>query len=158
MIIKYISILLVITIIALIVNIIEDHNRKKKAIKVTLSKSKLMLLTCLHQGKELNFLVDSGANNNFISPKTAESLNAELKHNKQELVGLGDMSTSHSIKIDFTIKKYKFTQDFLVADIPALTELTNFFEKPIHGILGCGFLSENKTILNYNSETMSFNI
>ena len=130
-------------------------NNNKSFIAFSFSKgftSPNLPIATFYQGdKELNFVIDTGSDDNVISNDTLKDIEyTEVEHNGI-LAGLGGIKNVKACNITFSFEKDEFTTKFLISD--SLKEAFNAIKEahgiPLHGMLGSKFLKENNIVLDF---------
>jgi len=102
----------------------------------------LPIVTLISNGREFNFLIDTGSNKSHLKIGVAELMDSRPIFNKSETVvttGNGKVQQYGYYDVTFTIgKKQKINQCFEVMD---LEDTFSDWGLPVHGILGVDFLS-----------------
>lgn len=133
-------------------------NRKKAKVRFELINNLIILPVHLN-GKELSFILDSGAKNTVLfgaSPKDSLILNDKIK---TTLKGLGGgeavpaiISQNNRIKIGdifgYNVKVYVILDERL--------DLSLKMGKPIHGIIGYDLLKDFITKIDYSKRSLTF--
>ena len=103
--------------------------------------------------KTLNFLLDTGSENNVINESALQFIEHEmLQHNegKVTLSGVGGTTEVGHCAIKFKCGEEEYKPTFLVTD---LTEAFSLLEQEhsiiLHGILGSLFLKEHNVVLDF---------
>ena len=100
---------------------------------------------------ELNFILDTGSDNNIIDSNMLPKLKYEKSDSRMHLTGLGGSQEVEMCDITFTFEDESFTAPFLISDMKeAFTLIRKCHAIPIHGMLGSKFLVENNLILDFN--------
>ena len=100
---------------------------------------------------ELNFIIDTGSDNNIIDSNVLPNLKYEENEHRMQLTGLGGSQEVKMCDITFSFEGESFTAPFLISDMKeAFTIIRKCHAIPIHGMLGSKFLMENNLILDFN--------
>lgn len=111
-------------------------------------------IATFHQGKKkINFLLDTGSDNNVIDTEALK----QFEHKKKEddssvtnLTGVGGTQQVSICSLTFSCDGEDYTQDFLVTDMKhAFDMIEEDHCIKIHGILGSVFLRENNIVLDF---------
>lgn len=158
MIFKIIFIICAILFVALFVTFFEDlkrSNRKKISFKEALDLTELPVITFIGEGKKLNFLIDTGANNSILN----ESVANKMKLKCEEFDGVETNTAGGNINLNkvtnLAIKfddKREYDERFLITDMDeAFNSVKAETGVMIHGILGSNFFAKYKYIIDYDS-------
>ena len=111
---------------------------------------KLPIATFEQDGKKLNFLLDSGSDNNVINKEMLSTLNHEKIETVTNLAGVGGVSKTKACRIKFSCGDQEYTEDFLITD---LSQAFGLIEQehciPLHGIIGSSFLRKNNIVMDF---------
>lgn len=111
---------------------------------------KLPIATFEQNGKKLNFLLDSGSDNNVINKEMLSTLNHEKIETVTNLAGVGGVSKTEVCRIKFSCGDQEYTEDFLITD---LSQAFGLIEQehciPLHGIIGSSFLRKNNIVMDF---------
>lgn len=130
-------------------------NNNKTFLAVSFSKgfvSPNIPIATFQQGDtELNFIIDTGSDNNIIDSNMLPNLKCEMIDNRMYLTGLGGSQEVEMCNITFSFEDESLTASFLISDMKeAFTIIRKCHAIPIHGMLGSKFLMENNLILDFN--------
>ena len=102
---------------------------------------------------ELNFIIDTGSDQNVIDSTALALVEHEMTENKSTLMGLSGSQNVGSCIITFQNEGEDYSAEFLVSD--TLKEAFDGIRKahaiPIHGMLGSRFLKQNNIVLDFNN-------
>lgn len=113
-------------------------------------------IATFYQGdKELNFIIDTGSENNVIN----QSALKEIKHTiindgntTHTLSGVGGTVEVSMCNIKFKCEEEEYNADFLVSDLDAPFKMIRQGHCIVlHGMLGSVFLRENNIILDFKN-------
>lgn len=112
----------------------------------------LITLTSQH-GIKYTFLVDTGANSNYIASELLVDFNEEEQNvlSKESFFGADgtDMAgTNH--RIQFTHRNVKLTDEYMATGMDALRKLGESLKQPVHGIIGTPFLRHHGLTVDLN--------
>ena len=109
-------------------------------------------IATFYQGDvELNFIIDTGSDQNVIDSSVLSKLNYQKTENKASLTGLGGTQTVESCIITFSHEGEDFATEFLISDLrPAFDSIKKAHAIPLHGMLGSKFLLRNNVVLDFN--------
>lgn len=141
---------------------IKDLFRKKRTITYSFKeKYEILHIPVLSfmtlDGKELNFIIDTGANTSFIN-KSAISF-IDYKDCGPSLPSYGMDGIAHECKrIVFyfgDIYGNAFDEVFKTCEMPGLLNTKEDYGFEVHGILGCSFLKRAKALIDYGKQTIT---
>lgn len=142
-----------IAIIAIIANAIEDYNSTLKfPIQSTLEAIGVPIITLYNNRKELNFLIDSGANLSLIDSNIIKEIKYKKLHSSGTMYGIGgNVVEVQHIHMKLYIENSVFKEDFQVTDLaPSFGKINETHGVKIHGILGNSFFSKYNGIIDYS--------
>ena len=111
-------------------------------------------IATFYQGdKKLNFLLDSGSENNVIDKKTLVGINYKILEGiSTTLTGVGGTSNTEICELTFKCDKEEYTEEFLVTDLSqAFGMIEDCHSIILHGIIGSTFLRKNNIILDFKN-------
>lgn len=158
MIFKILFIICVAIFVALTITFFEDlkrSNRKKISFKEALDLTELPVVTFIGNGRKLNFLIDTGANNSILN----ESVANKMKLKCEEFDGIETNTAGGNINLNrvtnLVIKfddKREYDECFLISNMDeAFDSIKTETGVMIHGILGSNFFAKYKYIIDYDS-------
>ena len=121
--------------------------------KESMDLTELPIITLRHKNVKLNFLLDTGSNDSFISSSAFDMLGVEGTDYSTGIAGHEGVIAlvSKKININLRYKKYKYAAELIVS--PTLDEsfaaLREHNGIQIHGLLGTRFLEEHQYILDF---------
>lgn len=153
MIFEVIIILVIVVISAIIINGVQDYNRKKveMSFKESMNLTELPIVTFYNGSTKLNFLLDTGANLCVINSRLIDSLNYKKLDEKGSVFGMeGNSVDIDYISMDFTYNSKSYSSSFQVIDMQeAFDRIKQESGVTIHGILGSKFFEEYKYVLDF---------
>ncbi len=111
-------------------------------------------ITTFRQGdKELNFIIDTGSDDNVINRNALKEIQYEMVDHDGTLAGVGGVFKVEACSISFQYGEDDFTAKFLIADHlqQAFDNIRKAHAIPLHGMLGSNFLKENNIVLDFNN-------
>lgn len=113
----------------------------------------LPIITFHNNGHPVNMVLDTGSNVCLINREVLPSLKYEIGDTHTGVIGVaGDTEGGDTVFLPLVYKDWEFDFECLAAD---LTEAVNSMKKEygvtIHGLLGTGFFSKYKYILDFSS-------
>ena len=153
MIFEVVIILIIIVIAPIIINGVQDYNKKKvkMSFKESMNLTELPVITFYNESTKLNFLLDTGSNECVINSKIIDSLNYTKLDKKGSVFGIeGNSIDINYISIDFTYNNKSYSSSFQVVDMQdAFDRVKQESGVTIHGILGNLFFEKYKYILDF---------
>lgn len=134
---------------------IKKSNRKKISFKEALNLTDLPVVTFICNGKKLNFLLDTGANNSVLNASVADKLKVEIV----EFDGVDTDTAGGTICVNKAAHLHlKYDNKRIYEDLFILVDMTEAFESTkketgvqLHGLLGSNFFAKYKYIIDYDS-------
>ena len=145
---------------AIIVAHIIDRTRKKESNKMSFMEAfnltEMTIVTLFNNGHKLNFLLDTGSNDAYISQAASEieGLSYEVIPTSGINVtgSVGSCSCTDAIRIPLTYKGYTYNADLFVLN--TLDESFKTIKESngvqLHGILGTLFLQKHNFVLDFD--------
>lgn len=153
MIFEVVIILIIIVIAPIIINGVQDYNKKKvkMSFKESMNLTELPVITFYNKSTKLNFLLDTGSNECVINSKIIDSLNYTKLDKKGSVFGMeGNSIDIDYISIDFTYNNKSYSSSFQVVDMQdAFDRVKQESGVTIHGILGNLFFEKYKYVLDF---------
>lgn len=153
MIFEVIIILVIVVISAIIINGVQDYDRKKveMSFKESMNLTELPIVTFYNGSTKLNFLLDTGANLCVINSRLIDSLNYKKLDEKGSIFGMeGNSVDIDYISMDFTYNSKSYSSSFQVVDMQeAFDRIKQESGVTVHGILGSRFFEEYKYVLDF---------
>lgn len=122
-------------------------------------KSPNIPIATFHQGdKELNFIIDTGSDDNVINKEVLSDIKYEKVEHNGTLAGIGGVYDVQACNISFQHNGENFTTRFLISDHlkEAFDNIKEAHAIPLHGMLGSKFLMNNNIVLDFNN-LMAYN-
>ena len=103
--------------------------------------------------KELNFIIDTGSDDNVINRESLKEIQYEMVEHNGTLAGVGGVFNVEACNISFQHEGETFTTKFLIADHlqQAFDDIRRAHAIPLHGMLGSKFLMQNNIVLDFNN-------
>ena len=153
MVLEIIVILSIVVIVAIIINGVQDYNRKKvgMSFRESMNLTELPVVTFYNGTNKLNFLLDTGSNMCVINSRNIESLSYTKLNEGGSIHGMeGNTIDVEYISMDFTHNGKPYTSTFQVVDMQeAFDRVKQESGVTIHGILGSKFFEEYKYVLDF---------
>ena len=113
------------------------------------------IVTFYQGNKELNFIIDTGADDNVINKEALKDIQYEKIDHKGTLSGVGGIYEVEGCNITFQHEGETFTGMFIISN--TLKEAFDTIRKchaiPLHGMLGSKFLKKNNIVLDFKNLT-----
>lgn len=115
----------------------------------------LPIVTFFQEDKELNFIIDTGSDDNVINKEALSNISYEKIEHKGTLAGVGGIYEVEACNISFQLGDESFTAKFLISDNlkEAFDNIRHCHAIPLHGMIGSKFLMENNIVLDFNNMT-----
>ena len=132
-------------------------NKNKSFLSFSFSqgfKSPNIPIATFKQGdKELNFIIDTGSDDNVINRESLKEIEHEMVEHNGTLAGVGGVFNVEACNITFQHEGDTFTTKFLIADHlqQAFDDIRRAHAIPLHGMLGSKFLMQNNIVLDFNN-------
>ena len=135
-------------------------NKKDKISLLAISFSKgfispqVPIATFYQNGKELNFIIDTGSDDNVIAREALDGLKYEkVEMPGKTLSGVGGVFNVEVCNIEFESEDDKFTDTFIIADHlkDAFDNIRRCHAIPLHGMIGSKFLNEHRLVLDFTN-------
>ena len=113
-------------------------------------------IATFYQGdKELNFIIDTGSDDNVISKEALTDINYKKIDYKGTLACVGGIYDVEGCTITFQHDGEAFTGIFIISDDLkiAFDNIRKAHAIPLHGMLGSKFLMENNIVLDFKNLT-----
>lgn len=153
MILKIIVVLIIVVVVAIIINGIQDYNKKKikMSFKESMDLTELPVVTFYNGRNKLNFLLDTGSNMCVINSRIVEPLNYTKLNGVGSIHGIdGNSINVEYISLDFAHNNKAYKSTFQVVDMQeAFDKVKQESGVTIHGILGSKFFEEYKYVLDF---------
>lgn len=152
-----IIVFILIPIVALFINAVEEYN-KGIPFDESYKDVGIPVITLTNNGKQFNFLVDTGANYCIINePHLKEFEYKELK-GEGTIFGMeGNVQKTNFVQASLYYEKDEFVASFQVLDISgALDRINKQHGITVHGILGSEFLEENRSKINFIEHEVTY--
>lgn len=113
-------------------------------------------IATFYQGnKELNFIIDTGSDDNVISKEALKDIQYEKIDHKGTISGIGGIYEVEGCNITFQHEGESFTGMFIISDNlkEAFDNIRKCHAIPLHGMLGSKFLKKNDIVLDFKNLT-----
>lgn len=150
-----ILIALAIVVAAFIINGVEDYSRHgdKMSFREAMDLAELPIVTFYQGTEKFNFLLDTGSNHSHLSVEAAERIKGIPMVGSENVQGVGGaiaVDRAVNATIEYKSKSYEvllLVGEHLSDTFRAIKETTGV---QVHGILGSGFLSDNRYVLDFD--------
>lgn len=117
------------------------------------SSPNIPIATFYQDDKELNFIIDTGSDDNVINKSALENIKYEEVEHEGTLAGVGGVYNVKACNISFMHGNEKFTAKFLISDNlqEAFNSIKDAHAIVLHGMLGSKFLMKNHIVLDFNN-------
>lgn len=155
MVLKIVVILLVVTLLAVIINGVENYCKQKKRENISFREAmdlvELPIITFYNKDTKLNFLLDTGSDLSYINKSILPSLEYIEINESRNIISVGGNSQSLGCcNMTVTYKSQKFIDRFYISDLDeAFGAIKAETGVQIHGILGSKFFVKYKYVLDF---------
>ena len=113
----------------------------------------LPIVSFVNNDKVVNLVLDTGSNTNIIDCEALKSLEHKISDVKNSVIGIaGQTNESKYILIPLEYKHKVYDVVCMSADISqTLSAIKEEYGVTVHGLLGTGFFTKYKYILDFNS-------
>ena len=113
----------------------------------------LPIATFNQGGKELNFIIDTGSDDNVVNREALADIKYDMIEHQGTLAGVGGVFEVEACNISFQLEKDSFTAKFLISDHlkEAFDDIRKAHAIPLHGMLGSKFLVDNNIVLDFKN-------
>lgn len=149
----FLIILVLIVISAIIINGVEDCNRKDAmSFREAMDLTNLPIVTFYQGDKKFNFLLDTGATLSVINQAALESITHTTTNETGELYGVDGVKREVSYaSINLAYKNKDYTEEFQVLDMQeAIDQVKAESGVNMVGIIGSEFFRKYKYILDFD--------
>lgn len=149
----FLLILVLIVISAIIINGVEDYNRKDAmSFREAMDLTNLPIVTFYQGDKKFNFLLDTGATLSVINQAALESITHTTINETGELYGVDGVKREVSYaSINLAYKNKDYTEEFQVLDMQeAIDQVKAESGVNMVGIIGSEFFRKYKYVLDFD--------
>lgn len=120
--------------------------------KETFDLTEMPIVTFYQGDKKINFLLDTGSNNNIIDEGMLKELKYKTSNAKTNLAGVDGINHTVDVCVlTITYKDKDYTYPYLVKDMsPIFGSIKKESGANIHGILGAKFFNKFKYVLDFS--------
>lgn len=111
-------------------------------------------IATFYQGnKELNFVLDTGSDDNIISKEALQNIMYQPVEHEGTLAGVGGVYSVEACTIPFKYEDEDFNAKFLISDTikNAFDDVRKAHAIQLHGMIGSKFLRENGIVLDFKN-------
>lgn len=155
---EVIGIMLAVIILSIIINGIEDYCKQSKRVNMSFKESmdlvELPIITFYNNGKKLNFLLDTGANNSIINKSVIKDLDYKECTENLDTFGIdGEVKSSMpTCTMGVKYKDNSFEDTFTILNMDsAFRQVKEDSGVQLHGILGSLFFQKYKYVIDFKS-------
>ena len=137
-------------------------NKNNTFLSISLHKGftspNIPIVTFYQEEKELNFIIDTGSDDNVISNEALNDIQYEMLEHQGTLAGVGGIYEVKACNVSFTHENESFTAKFLISDTlkDAFDNIRKVHAISLHGMLGSKFLREKGMVLDFKN-LMAYN-
>lgn len=116
-------------------------------------------IATFYQGdKELNFIIDTGADDNVIAKEALKDIQYDSVEHDGTLAGIGGVYNVEACMLSLHLDKENFSDKFLISENlkEAFDNIREAHAIPLHGMIGSKFLKKNNIVLDFNN-LMAYN-
>lgn len=159
MVLKILISLLIVCAAALVAHTVDrvrKRERNKMSFMEAFNLTEMTIVTLFNNGHKLNFLLDTGSNDAYISKSASqiEGLSYEVIPTQGTNVtgSVGQCSCTEAIRISLTYKDYTYNTDLFVLDTldESFKSIKESDGVQLHGILGTLFLQKHNFVLDFD--------
>ena len=158
MVLEIIGIMLAVIILSIIINGVEDYCKQSKRVNMSFKESmdlvELPIITFYNNGKKLNFLLDTGANNSIINKPVIKDLDYKECTENLDTFGIdGEVKSSMpTCTMEVKYKDNSFEDTFTILNMDsAFRQVKEDSGVQLHGILGSLFFQKYKYVIDFKS-------
>lgn len=143
--------LCIVCVVALGINKIEDSKKDYMSFREALALAELPIVTFNQGDVKMNFILDTGANNNIIDERIIGLLQTVETQRIGRITGIGGKREDIPFKnLTFTYKNKEFNDDFQVINMShTFDAIKTATGVTAHGIIGNAFMQKNKYVLDF---------
>ena len=132
-------------------------NKNKSLLSISFAKGfkspNLPIATFTQNNKDLNFIIDTGSDDNVINKQALDEIEHERIEHEGTIAGVGGVFDVEACNITFQYEGDTFTEKFLIADHlkDAFDDIKRAHAIHLHGMLGSKFLMEHNIVMDFNN-------
>lgn len=158
MVIKIVICLIIVCVIAGVAQIIEDIKKKernKMSFMESYNLTELTIVTLFNGNVKLNFLLDTGSNNSFLSKSASKIKGLTYKSVRSDKCSImcasGTSDVEQVVKMNLSYKDNVYTTELHIMESldTSFNMLKQEYGVAVHGILGTKFMNENNFVLDF---------
>ena len=110
-------------------------------------------MTFTNNGKQLKFIVDSGASNSILNATALEGLDIQVFDKaKSRILGIGEAKDKAKLAyMEIEKDGVIFKENFQILHVPSLDREKELTGMEVHGLLGNTFLKRYKLVIDYTT-------
>lgn len=143
-----------VVLIGSVVVLLKRTVRKNKiSFQETLALTDLPIVTFYNNGRKLNFILDTGANESVLNERELSSCSYTLVNEKRNLMGIdgNNRSIDNLVSLKLTRGVQQFLEKFQVSNLsPVLDNIRKTCGVEVHGLIGNTFFTKYKYILDFD--------
>ena len=143
---------LVVIVVILIYGIFKNsHDYDKISFEESFNKAGLPIITLYNDCYPLNFLVDTGSDDNFIDTNILQYVHYIETDDQHEVICASGSTTSRGIIVRINDGEDTVEEKFYTIDI---SSVNTYKDIKINGILGSRFCADDKFIIDFSDMTI----
>ena len=117
----------------------------------TMGVHKIPIVSFEHEGKVVNFVIDSGASHSIINTSSLQIFDYKpIENASAKVYGIdGNRIQTTMARVELTKNSHTFMDVFQIMPVPALDRMNEKEGLEVHGILGSKFLKKYQFLINY---------
>ncbi len=142
--------------VAHIVNRVRKKERNKISFMEAFNLTEMTIVTLFNNGHKLNFLLDTGSNDAYISKSASQIEGLSFENIKAEEINvtgsIGACSSTEAIRISLTYRDHTYNTDLYILDSldDSFKSIKESDGVQLHGILGTLFLQKYNFVLDFD--------
>lgn len=143
-------------IVAHIVDKVRLRERNKMSFMEAFNLTEMTIVTLFNNGHKLNFLLDTGSNDAYISKSASQIEGLSFENIKAEEISItgsiGTCNSTEAIRIPLTYKDYTYNTNLYILDSldDSFKSIKESDGVQLHGILGTLFLQKHNFVLDFD--------
>lgn len=148
------TIILVLLVILLLILLryLDNRNTQKMSFKQGFDLTELPIITLTNNGKNINFLLDTGSDSSYINQSILNNYTYTETEYMSPMIGVeGNKKDCNIIKMNVTYEDKSYQNEFLVMDMDrAFDVIKKENGVNLHGILGSKFFRKYQYVLDFD--------
>lgn len=150
---------IVIVVLSIIINGVEDYNNRNNLSRLSfgelMGRHNFPIVTLSNNGKDFNFLVDTGASVSIIDSKVLDEFEYTKLEQEGNAYGVdGNIVKVEYVDLELSTEDNTFTEQFQVMRLSAFDNLRETDHLDLHGILGSDFLYAHNSTVDFEHLTL----